>query len=119
VRLGSDAVLMIAPGARLAHKASPIGRAQDHWLRRFARANHYLYHRNWDRGFGNGLAFVWLNVGLGLVASLASVQRGAFTPWRALLEGAHYGAVVGRPLPGTNGDARRVTRGQARFGWRL
>jgi GT2 family glycosyltransferase len=118
-RLGPDAVLMIAPRARLTHKASPIGRAQDHWLRRFARANHYLYHRNWERGFRNGLTFVWLNIGLGLVASLASVQRASLVPWRALREGAHEGTRVARPWPVTNGKAPRPTTVRARFGWRL
>jgi GT2 family glycosyltransferase len=94
-RLGPHAVLMIAPRARLMHKASPIGRAQDHWLRRFARANHYLYHRNWARGFRNGLALVWLNMGLGIAASLASARRTSLAPWRALREGVHEGMRAG------------------------
>jgi GT2 family glycosyltransferase len=119
VRLGPDAVLMIAPRARLAHKASPIGRAQDHWLRRFTRANHYIYHRNWERGFRNGLAFVWLNMGLGLVASLASVRRASLAPWRALRKGAREGRRVARLWPLADGKAARPITGRARFGWRL
>lgn len=118
-RLGPDALLVIAPRARLVHKKSPIGRLQDHWLRGFARANHYLYHRNWEREFRNRLAFVWLNIGLGLVASLASVRRASLAPWRALRKGAHEGTMVGRPLPVTDGNVPRATTGRARFGWRL
>jgi GT2 family glycosyltransferase len=118
-RLGPNTTLIIAPRARLVHKNSPIGRAQDHWLRRFARANHYLYHRNWERGFRNRLAFVWLNIGLGLVALLASARRASLAPWRALRIGAHEGSMVGRPWPLIDGNAPQATTGRARFGWRL
>jgi GT2 family glycosyltransferase len=118
-QLGPDAVLMIAPRARLAHKASPVGRTRDHWLRRFARANHYLYHRNWARGFRNGLAFVWLNVGLGLAALLACARRASLAPWRALREGTHEGTRVALPRPMTDCRAHQATTGRARFGWRL
>ncbi len=93
-RLGPNATLLIAPRARLAHKGSPIGRAQDHWLRRFAQANHYLYHRDWRCGIGNRLSFAWLNLGMGLVATIASVRRASLAPWRALLEGARDGSRV-------------------------
>jgi GT2 family glycosyltransferase len=116
VRLGLDAVLMIAPRARLAHKASPIGRAQEHWLRRFARANCYLYHRNWERGIRNRLAFVWLNVGLGLVALLASVKRASLAPWCALREGAREGMQFGRLKAVAVGKAVRNTTDSATLG---
>jgi GT2 family glycosyltransferase len=118
-RLGPDALLVIAPRARLVHKKSPIGRAQEHWLRRFARANYYLYHRNWERGFRNGLAFVWLNMGLGLVAALASIRRVSSSPWLAFVEGARDGTRVGRLGLGPHDKAPRATTDRARFGWRL
>jgi len=95
-RLGPDEALMIAPRARLVHKASPIGRAREHWLMRFAKANFYLYHRNWQNGFANRFAFAWLKMGLGIVASLASFRRSSLTPWRALLEGTREGLRIAR-----------------------
>jgi len=95
-RLGPDEALVIAPRARLVHKASPIGRAREHWLLRFAKANCYLYHRNWQSGFANRFAFAWLKMGLGIVASLASLRRLSLGPWRALLEGTREGLRIAR-----------------------
>jgi len=118
-RLGSDPFLVIAPRARLIHKKSAVGRTQDHWLRRFAQANYYLYHRNWQSGIRNRLAFVWLNVGLGVAAFLASVQRGTLAPWGALREGARDGMRVGRLKIVAHRKAAEVTANPARFGWRL
>jgi len=115
-RLGSDPFLVIAPRARLIHNKSALGRTQDHWLRRFAQANYYLYHRNWQRRKRNRLAFVWLKVGLGVAASLASVQRGALAPWCALREGAHEGRRVGRLKVTTGGKPVRATTGSATLG---
>jgi GT2 family glycosyltransferase len=100
-RLGPDAVLAIAPRARLVHKASPIGRSQDHWVRRFAQANTYLYHRNWKFDLGNRLSFAWLNVGLGLVATFASLRRISAAPWRTFIQSAREGRSASRPEPCT------------------
>lgn len=108
-RLGSDAVLLIAPRARLVHRTSPIGRSQGHWLRGSGQSSYYLYHRNWRTGFRNFVSFAWLNLGLGLAALLASARRGSLAPWRALRDGAREGARV-------TGVA---TASPARFGWRL
>ncbi len=94
-RLGPSAVLVIAPRARLVHKTSPSGRSQDHWLKRLAQANFYLYDRNWKKGIGNRLSFLWFNAGLALVAALASLRAGSLVPWRALTEGAREGQKVG------------------------
>jgi GT2 family glycosyltransferase len=43
--LDPDAMLLIAPRARLRHYHSPAGRLTDHWLRRHARGNLFLYHK--------------------------------------------------------------------------
>jgi GT2 family glycosyltransferase len=108
-RLGPEAILVIAPRARLKHKASPTGRTQEHWLRRFAQANFCLYHRNWKNVSRNHLHFAWLKVGLGLVALLASIRSGSLSPWHALREGAGEGARVGRLGPQADGKVIQVT----------
>jgi len=110
-RLGPEAILVIAPRARLKHLKSRIGRPQDHWLHRFARENYYQYHRNWKTGFKNHLSYAWLNIGLGLIGLLASVRRGSSAPWRALCDGAREGARASRVV--------RATGGPTRFGWRF
>jgi GT2 family glycosyltransferase len=86
-RLKSGTVLVIAPNARLEHRTSPIGRLRDHWLRKSARANFYLYAKNWKTGIVNRLCFCWLSVGYLIVATVASLRRGSLEPWRALLTG--------------------------------
>ncbi len=86
-RLGPEAILMIAPRARLVHKLSPRGRDQAHWLRRDARAKHYLYQRIWRHGVARRLAFLWLSAGYAIAASLGSLRRGSLDPWRAFLAG--------------------------------
>jgi len=93
-RLGREAVLLITPRARLVHNQSDSGREQSHWLRRKARAEHYLYRRNWNWGVKNRLSFYWLNVGYGLVATAAGLRRGSLGPWRSLLSGIREGAAA-------------------------
>lgn len=94
VRLGSNAVLLIAPKARLLHKQTPIARTGEHWLQRHCRTHWYLYRRNWNSGVRNRLPFVWLNVGY-LVAALAvSVRHRSFSPWAQL-----FGAVRQSRVP--------------------
>jgi GT2 family glycosyltransferase len=86
-RLGPQALLLIAPKARLVHNQSPAGRECGHWLARHARALTYLYRRNWRHGVKNRLCYLWLNVGYVLVATLASLRSGSVVGWRALLAG--------------------------------
>jgi GT2 family glycosyltransferase len=100
LRLGSDALLMIAPRARLVHKQSSGGRLQDHYLRRQARSECYLYWKNWNRGMKNRLCFAWVNVGFALEATLGSLRRRSLEPWRALRAGVR--------------DARMVAYGNSR-----
>jgi GT2 family glycosyltransferase len=86
-RLGPNAVLMIAPRARLEHKQSPAGRFQGHYMQRQMRSLYYLYWKNWDQGVKNRLCFAWLNAGVVLLVTLGSLRRGSLEPWRALRAG--------------------------------
>jgi GT2 family glycosyltransferase len=101
MQLGAEAVLLIAPAARLAHNQSGVGRARDHWVRRFVQANTYLYHRHWRKGFANRLCFLWLNIGLAVASTLASLRRVSIEPFRALLEGSRTGSQLARSKPGS------------------
>lgn len=86
-RLGPDALLLMAPAARLTHCQSAIGRERDHPLRRQIRSDAYLYGRNWRRRRGAGLDFAWLQIGYALAAVAASLRRRSWAPWRALRAG--------------------------------
>lgn len=86
-RMPVGSSLVISPRARLAHMKSPQGRMQDHWLRRTVLGSHFLYRKNWRHGLVNRICFLWLNIGCGLLATLASLRHGSFDPWRALLRG--------------------------------
>ncbi len=88
-RLDPDAVLLIAPRARLQHYQSPAGRLADHWLRRHARGNLFLFHKHWNRGLSNRLSYRWLCFGYSAVALVASCRRLSLEPWHALRLGAH------------------------------
>ena len=87
-QMGSKALLLIAPRARLVHKSSPIERLQDHWMRRYARGNLFLYHKHWSKSLSNRLCYIWLWFGFCTVATIASARRFSLEPWRALLMGA-------------------------------
>ncbi len=97
IRLPPGTVLLIAPRARLIHHRSPLGRSEAHPLRRFSQANCYLYQKHWRKGVFNRVLFLWLCVGLGVAASIASLRRGSLDPWRALMEGMREGTRVGNP----------------------
>ena len=86
-RLGSRARLVIAPGARIAHRPSPTGRSQEYWVKEYAQGKLYAYHRNWRRGLHNRLCCVWFEVGCAVAATFASLHRRSFAPWRALVRG--------------------------------
>jgi GT2 family glycosyltransferase len=96
MRLGGGAVLLIAPAARLVHKASPAGRTRDHWLQRHARAMWYLYRRNLDHGFVNRACFVWLNFGYGIAAALVSLHRLSLLPFAGLFKGVGESRTLAR-----------------------
>ena len=87
-KLGDNALLRIAPRARLRHNHSSVGRLTDHWLRRHVRANLYLYKTYWNKRLLDRLDYVWLRIGYWLVATVASARRLSFEPWRALFLGA-------------------------------
>ena len=87
LQMRPQALLVIAPGARLAHHKSPSGRSLEHHLKRETRATCYLYRKYWRVGLKNYLCFVWVNVGYALMATLASVFRLSIDPWRAVFYG--------------------------------
>lgn len=99
LRLGKQAILLIAPRARLAHHQSSSERLRDHWLRRRARGSTFLYHKNWEYGVYNRLCYWWLKTGFALMATWASLRRGSLDPWRALrtgfVEGRHGAGLAG------------------------
>lgn len=100
MRLGPEAVLLIAPAARLVHNQSGIGRARDHWMRRFLQAHTYLYYRHWRRGVANSFCFFWLNLGLGAACAIAVLRRCSLAPFRAFLEGRRAGVQLAKRTGG-------------------
>lgn len=103
-RLDPGTTLLIAPRARLQHNHSLVGRLRDHWLRRSARGNVFLYRKNWHRGLVNRLCYAWLWVGYCLVATVASLRRRSLDPCRALRNGTREAtqAVLGTHLNGVS-----------------
>lgn len=87
MRLPAGSLLMITPRARLIHHRSPAGRPAIHPLRDEAYAAHFLYRKHWDQGLKNRLSFAWINAGMALAATLASLRRRSLEPWRGLLAG--------------------------------
>jgi GT2 family glycosyltransferase len=97
LRLGAGQRLAMCPRARLAHKHSPAGRSQAHWLGRYLRGELYLYRRHWKHGLYNRLCYYWLLLGSAAVAIFACARRKRLDPWqtmRAMIQGA------AGPLPG-------------------
>ncbi|MDE3181646.1 MAG: glycosyltransferase family 2 protein, partial [Acidobacteriota bacterium] len=94
VRLGPQAILMMAPRARLVHNQSLSGRERSHWLQRDSRSQYYLYHRNWNHGVTNRIFFMWLNAGYALAAVFACARRLSPGPWRALKAGIRDGGAA-------------------------
>ena len=92
-----ETVLLIAPRARLVHKRSRIGRAQDHWLRSEVQAACYLYSRNWRFGLWNRVYFIWLNVGFALIVAMLCAKRRSFDPWRSFAAGKRAAAEILQP----------------------
>lgn len=115
-RLGPQAILLMAPAARLAHLRSPAGREPIHWLQRQARSESYLYYRDWRApgwpGLGRRLCFFWLLTGYGLAAGAAGLRRRSREPWHAWRAGlAEARAIAAGPAPPPRATAR------ARHGW--
>jgi GT2 family glycosyltransferase len=94
VSLGRNTRLVIAPRARLLHFRSAPGRSNEHHLRNEVRSTHYLYRKHWNRGVNNLLAFWWINLGYGVLATVGSLRRWSFLPWRAFISGASEGTML-------------------------
>lgn len=95
LRLPKGARLVIAPAARLAHWHSPVGRSRNHWLRSAARGSWFLFVKHWRRNIRRLLLFTWLNAGLALMATVASLRRLSLGPWRDYIRGARDGCLDG------------------------
>jgi glycosyltransferase involved in cell wall biosynthesis len=87
-RLSRDAVLLIAPKARLFHKRSDLGRAPAHWLDTHAQSSTYMRLRNWNRGWKDNVYFAWLQTGYAVMATIGSLKRLSLEPFRAWKRGA-------------------------------
>jgi GT2 family glycosyltransferase len=87
--------LVIAPNARLIHKRSAVGRAKGHWLDQHAQSSFYMRERNWHRGWGDDLAFAWLQIGYALMATIGMLKRCSMEPFRAWRQGAARGRSLG------------------------
>jgi len=98
-RLQPGTVLLIAPRARLQHRHSAVGRLADHWLRRHARGNLFLYRKHWRRKLLNRLSYGWLWLGCSLVAIVASLRRCSLEPWSALRLGLKEARAAFPELP--------------------
>ncbi len=99
MHLERSAKLVIHPGARLVHKASPAGRAAEHWIGPVVRGNAYLYYRNWNSGVKNRACFFWLRAGFGLLALAASIRRRDLVPWRTFKNALRQGRQLGTGAP--------------------
>ena len=90
-RITSHSALLIAPKARVFHRLAPEGRSKRHWVETGIERATYLYKRNWNFGIKNRLFFGWLLVGYSVGATLASIRRISWTPWRGLWAGIRDG----------------------------
>jgi GT2 family glycosyltransferase len=91
LHLAPGTKLAIDPSVRLVHKISARARVSQHWITPVARANVYLFYRNWNTGAKNRLCFLWLKAGFSIVALASSARRRSLNPWHsfkdALAEG--------------------------------
>ena len=86
-QLAPGSLLLIAPGARLAHMKTTAARPSEHWLQREVRVSRYLYQRHWNRRFKHRVCFWWLQCGYAFAAAAASVRRLSLDPWSAMFSG--------------------------------
>jgi len=94
-RLPRGSKLVIAPNARLIHKRSAVGRPTDHWLDAHSQSSAYMRQRNWNRGLGDDLSFVWLQIGYTVMAAIGSLKRRSLEPFRAWNRGSARGRNFG------------------------
>lgn len=101
-RLPRGTKLVIAPNARLIHKRSETGRVTAHWLDQHAQSSSYMRARNWNRGWRDDMAFVWLQVGYAVMATIGAIKRLSLEPFRAWKAGAARGNRLGAKHPNTS-----------------
>lgn len=78
----------IDPRCKLTHHMDTSGRETTHWTQRHARAQTYLYYRNWTR---HKIAFAWLRAGYMLAATLGCLSRRSLDPVRSMIAGRIQG----------------------------
>lgn len=91
LQLGRQAVLLIAPKVRLAHKRTLVSRAKDDWMHTQVMTNWYLFFGHWNSGWKNRLAFAWNAIGYFPVLVYGSIRRLSMSPWHAFISGAKDG----------------------------
>lgn len=94
--LDRGAELAIVPGARLMHMTSPKEREDYHWIRRSALSYAFLFQKHFALRWADRLRFGWLCVGLGLVATIASLRRLSSEPWRTCVNSLREGFSAAR-----------------------
>lgn len=87
LRLGAGARLLIAPGARLAHKGGNVARIPAAWLTAEMRGARYLYGRHRHRHRAAALALAWLFTGYALLAVVECGRARSFVGLRAYIAG--------------------------------
>jgi len=91
VNLKGNPMMVLAPKARLKHMASSINRIREAWLKKFAASQSHLYHKNWNRNFGNRVFYCWFVVGLSFASFLSCVRRLSIVPFQGMIEGLRQG----------------------------
>ena len=87
-------IYFIDPQCKLTHHFDTSGRERSHWTQRHARANAYLYNRDWRQ---HRLAYAWLRMGYFVAAMLGCASRKSVDPLRAMLAGISEGERASQP----------------------
>ena len=95
-RLGKDAQLFIAPGARLVHLKTPAAREHFHWAEREMRSAYYYFERYGTNDLAGRLVFTWFNIGIFLLTIASSLRRRSLQPFSEFCDGAKAGRELGR-----------------------
>jgi GT2 family glycosyltransferase len=97
--LSGEPNLVIAPGARLQHMSSPVGRSSNLWIERFAATQSFLYQKHWQGSLGNRICFSWLCVGIRLAAVASGLRRLSTVPWQRTVSAIRTGRNAAKSAP--------------------
>ena len=99
-------IFYMNPRCQLTHHFNSSQREKTHWTQRHARANTYLYQRNWSQ---HKIAYAWLRAGYFVAALLGCVSRRSIDPMCAMLAGCSEGKqAAARPGKETAFSTARV-----------